>query len=256
MEKRLKEIPRVIPCLLIQNGRLVKTTKFADPKYVGDPLNAVRIFNEKEVDELIFLDICASKERSEIDYDLINSIASECFMPFAYGGGLHSLDQARRVLRNGAEKVILCSAAIENPRLLSSVADEFGSQSVVVSINVKRKLFGAYCVFDSRNGKALSLDPVRFAQRCVENGAGELFLNDVDRDGTRGGYDDGLIRAVSQQVDVPVVACGGASSIEDLKHAIDVGASAAAAGSLFVLHGKHRAVLITYPERERLELLF
>jgi len=256
MEKRLKEIPRIIPCLLIQHGRLVKTTKFSDPKYVGDPLNAVRIFNEKEVDELIFLDICASRERSEIDYDLINSIASECFMPFAYGGGLHSLDQVRRVLRNGAEKVILSSAVLEDPRLISSVADEFGSQSVVVSVNVRRKLFGAYRVFDSRKRKALSLDPIHFAKRCAENGAGELFLNDVDRDGTRVGYDDALIRAVSHHVDVPVVACGGASSIEDLKHAIDVGASAAAAGSLFVLHGKHRAVLITYPERDRLERLF
>ncbi|MET3839608.1 AglZ/HisF2 family acetamidino modification protein [Bradyrhizobium sp. OAE829] len=252
----MKEIPRIIPCLLIEHGRLVKTTKFTDPKYVGDPLNAVRIFNEKEVDELIFLDICASRERSEIDYDLISSIASECFMPFAYGGGLHNLDQVRRVLRNGAEKVILSTAALENPGLISSVADEFGSQSVVVSVNIKRKLFGAYCVFDPRNKKNLSLDPLHFVKQCVEYGAGELFLNDVDRDGTRAGYDDALIRSVSQHVDVPVVACGGASSVEDLKRAIDVGASAVAAGSLFVLHGKHRAVLITYPEREKLERMF
>jgi imidazole glycerol-phosphate synthase subunit HisF len=249
-------VPRVIPCLLIQRGRLVKTVRFRDPKYVGDPLNAVRIFNEKEVDELIFLDIDASTGNLNPDFDLVREIGAECFMPFAYGGGVHTMDQARRILASGAEKIVFSSAAIETPGLIELAAGEFGSQSVVVSINVKRTLFGRYCVFNSRTRKMLSTTPVQHACSIVQQGAGELLINDVDRDGTRQGYDPDLIRTVASSVEVPVIACGGAGSLGDLKTAIQRGASAAAAGTMFVLYGKHRAVLITYPDRSVLEDLF
>ena len=250
-------LPRIIPCLLIDEGeRLVKTVKFKEPKYIGDPLNAVRIFNEKEVDELVFLDIAARRTGGEPRTELIARIAAECFMPFAYGGGVRTLDHIRRILGRGAEKVVINSAAIDDPQLVTRAATEFGSQSIVVAIDVKRGLFGGRRVLNGRTGKTLGLAPEQQARMMVERGAGEIFLNDVDRDGTRGGYDAELIRSVSGEVDVPIVACGGAGKLEDLRDAIAAGASAAAAGSLFVLYGKHRAVLITYPERQELRTLF
>lgn len=249
-------VPRVIPCLLIQDSLLVKTIKFKSPKYIGDPLNAVRIFNEKEVDELVFLDITASREGREPDFELIGKIAAECFMPFAYGGGVRTLSQARKIMTGGAEKIVLNSATLEDSRIVTQIGAEFGSQSVVVAIDVKRTLFGGTRVFNAKLQKMTDLDPVEHAGRMVEMGAGEIFINDVDREGTQTGYDAKLITKIATKVSVPVIACGGASRLEDLRDAIDAGAAAVAAGSLFVLYGKHRAVLITYPERDRLKALF
>jgi cyclase len=249
-------VPRIIPCLLLQQSRLVKTVKFKEPKYIGDPLNAVRIFNEKEVDELVFLDITASREGRSPEFGLIREIASECFMPFAYGGGIRAVDQVRQILMSGAEKVVLNTAAIESPNVIEQASAEFGSQSIVVSINIKRTMFGGYRVYNNCDQKMTSLDPVKHACDVVKRGSGELFVNDVDRDGTREGYDGDLIQRIASAVDVPVIACGGAGSLADLKAAVDQGASAASAGTFFVLYGKHRAVLITYPDRAALELLF
>lgn len=245
-----KSLPRVIPCLLIDNQRLVKTVGFKDPKYVGDPLNAVRILNEKQVDELVFLDIGARRKGLEPDFGLIESIARECFMPFAYGGGIRSLQHIRRLLSMGAEKVVLNTAALQTPGLVREAAAEFGSQSVVVSIDVGRNWLGAARVLDGAQGKLTARDPLAHAREMAAQGAGEVFVNDVDRDGKRQGYDLKLVAAIASAVQVPVVACGGAGSLKDMRTAIDAGAAAAAAGSMFVLYGKHRAVLITYPSRE------
>jgi cyclase len=247
---------RVIPCLLLHDGGLVKTVRFDAPTYIGDPVNAIRIFNEKEVDELIFLDIRATREGRGPPLSMIADFASECFMPVGYGGGIRTVDEARAVLALGIEKVIINSAAIARPALVSELAREFGAQAVVVSIDVRKKLLGGWDVVSDGGMKKTGLKPVEHAKRMVELGAGEIFLNAVDRDGVRGGLDVPLIRAVSDAVTVPVIACGGAGTLEHLREAVvDGGASAVAAGSLFVFHGKHRAVLITYPRRDELERL-
>lgn len=247
---------RVIPCLLLQGGGLVKTVRFEAPTYIGDPVNAIRIFNEKEVDELIFLDIRATREGRGPPLSTIADFASECFMPVGYGGGIRTLDEARAVLALGIEKVIINSAAIARPALISELSREFGAQAVVASIDVRKKLLGGWEVVSDGGTKKTGLKPVEHARRMVELGAGEIFLNAVDRDGVRGGLDVALIRAVSEAVTVPVTACGGAGTLEHLREAVvDGGASAVAAGSLFVFHGKHRAVLITYPCRDELERL-
>jgi len=244
---------RVIPCLLLRNRGLVKTRKFKEPVYVGDPINAVRIFNEKEVDELVFLDITATPEGRGPDFDLIRDIASETFMPFAYGGGITTLEHARQLFKLGVEKVVLNTAAASDPGLVSAIADIAGSQSVVVSVDVKRSLLGKYQVHTRAGQKGLGLDPVEYAQRMEHAGAGELLLTAIDRDGCMNGYDTPLLKSVSTAVSIPVVASGGASSLQDFRTAVEAGASAVAAGSMFVFHGKHRAVLITYPEHSELQ---
>jgi len=254
--KQERATPRIIPCLLIENQRLVKTIKFRDSKYVGDPLNAVRIFNEKQADELVFLDIGARRTGCEPDFGLIEKIAQQCFMPFAYGGGVRTLDNIRCILSSGVEKVVINSAALKHPELIREAAEEFGSQSIVLSIDVKRNLLGSWRVFDGSQNKNTSLDPLSYVKSMVALGAGEILLNDIDRDGTRMGYDVILISTLSSAIDIPLVACGGAGSLADIKAVIDAGASAAAAGSLFVLYGKHRAVLITYPQGEELRRIF
>jgi cyclase len=245
---------RVIPCLLLKNDGLVKTVQFKHPKYVGDPINAVKIFNEKEVDELVFLDTTATVENRRPPLKLISEIATECFMPFCYGGGIRSIEDIAELFRLGVEKVSLNSYAVENPSLISRAADMFGNQSIVVSIDVKKTLFGKYRVFTHGGRKASKHDPVEFAVRMQEAGAGELFLNSIDRDGMMQGYDIDLIRRVSEAVSIPVIACGGAGSLDDFADAVKRGgASAVSAGSLFVFQGSHRAVLITYPSRKELE---
>ncbi|HKC64033.1 MAG TPA: AglZ/HisF2 family acetamidino modification protein, partial [Pyrinomonadaceae bacterium] len=246
---------RVIPCLLLKNEGLVKTVKFKNPKYVGDPLNAVKIFNEKEVDELIFLDITATVENRRPPLKLISQIASECFMPFCYGGGIRSVEDIAELFKLGVEKVAINSQAVENPLLIRSAAEKFGSQSIVVSIDVKKNLFGKYRVFTHGGRKATKFDPAEFAARMQEMGAGELFLNSIDRDGTMQGYDLELTKKVTESVSLPVIACGGAGRIEDFADAIKKGgASAVSAGSMFVFQGQYRAVLITYPSIKELEL--
>lgn len=239
---------RVIPCLLLRGHGLVKTRKFKDPVYVGDPVNAVRIFSEKEVDELVVLDIDASREGREPNYELVAEIAGECFMPVAYGGGIRTLDQVRRLIRSGVEKVVVNSAALESTEVITAAAEMFGSQAVVAGIDVRKPLLGGYKVVGKSATVEAKVKLDDHLRRVVEAGAGEILLNSVDRDGTMAGYDLDLIRGVTRQVQVPVVACGGAGTVEHLRQAVqEAGASAVSAGSMFVFHGKLRAVLINYP---------
>jgi cyclase len=248
---------RVIPCLLMRNQGLVKTIKFRDPKYVGDPINAVKIFNDKEVDELLLLDIAATVTGKAPKYEIIKDIAGECFMPLSYGGGIRSIDDIRKIFLVGVEKVVVNSYALERPQFVREASDIFGSQSIVVSMDVRKGLLGKYEVFRANGSKSTKLDPVQHAKRMANLGAGEIFVNSIDRDGTQKGYDLELIRRISTAVAVPVVACGGAGCLKDFKDAVlQSGASAVAAGSFFVFHGKHRAVLISYPEYAVLEELF
>jgi cyclase len=238
---------RVIPCLLLKGQGLVKTVKFKDPKYVGDPINAIKIFNDKEVDELMLLDITASVENRPPPFEIIRNVASECFMPLAYGGGIRSVEDIRRILAMGVEKVVLNNSAIVNPQLVADAAAEFGAQAVVVSLDVKKGLIGGYQVMARRATEKTGRNPVEFAQQMADLGAGELLLTSVDRDGTQSGFDLGLISAVSRSVRIPVIAVGGAGKLSDLAAARREGAAAVAAGSVFVFKGPHRAVLISYP---------
>jgi cyclase len=247
---------RIIPALLLRNDGLVKTLKFKDPKYVGDPINAIHIFNEKEVDELMVLDIMASKERREPNYALIEQFAGECFMPLAYGGGVRTVEQAKQIFSLGVEKLCVQTAALENSRLISELAERFGSQSIMVSVDIKKNWFGKPGLYAAAQDK-LGSTPWQDALRAlVVAGAGEVLLNAVDKDGTLSGPDLGLIREASSAVDVPLIAVGGISSLKDIKAAVRAGASAVAAGAFFVFHGPHRAVLITYPSSVELTKLW
>jgi cyclase len=247
---------RAIPCLLLKGDGLVKTVRFRQPKYVGDPINAVKLFNDLEVDELCFLDITATSQQREPDYERIRAIAGEAFMPVGYGGGVTSVAQARKLFHTGVEKVILTTAAIQRPELITELAGEFGSQSVVVGLDVKRNWLGRPFLRTHCGTTRTSLDPVDFAREARERGAGELLVNSIDRDGTMSGYDLELIRNVARAVSIPVTACGGAGTVADLGLATQAGASAAAAGSLFVFTGPHRAVLINYPSQAELVRAF
>jgi cyclase len=250
-------IPRLIPCLLLKGKGLVKTVKFKDDKYVGDPINAIKIFNEKGADELIFLDISATAENRKPDFDVIKEIASECFMPVCYGGGIKDVDDARRIFNLGIEKVSLSSSAVEDPALIKELVRIFGSQSIVVCLDVKKDIFGKYQVVTRNARRKTGMDPFVAARRMQELGAGELLINSVDSDGTMAGYDIGLMQKIVQDSRVPVIACGGAGNLEHVAEVIKSGgASSAAAGSLFVFHGKQRGVLISYPPREEIDLLF
>lgn len=239
---------RVIPCLLLRGHGLVKTCKFKDPVYIGDPVNAVRIFSEKEVDELVVLDIDASREGREPNYELIAEIAGECFMPVAYGGGITTLAQARRLIRCGVEKVVINSASAGSTQVFRDIADVFGSQALVGSIDAKKTLIGGHRVWIKSGSVDTGLKPQDHAVALAQAGAGEILLNSIDCDGQMQGFDLALIQKVARAVAVPVVACGGAGTTTHLRQALtEGGASAVAAGSMFVFHGKHRAVLINYP---------
>lgn len=244
---------RVIPVLLLKGKGLVKTVKFKDPKYIGDPINSVRIFNEKEVDELVFLDISATPEGRGPDFDLLADIAGEAFMPMAYGGGISRLEEVQKIFALGFEKVIINTAAYEAPQLIRDAVAIYGSQSIVGCVDVRRTLWGRYELC-ARSGKTRVPGSVRERVMELERlGVGEIIVNSVDRDGTQTGYDLKLIGEASSAVGVPVVACGGAAGIDDFVQAVQTaGASAVAAGSLFVFVGPHRAVLINYPAREEL----
>ena len=235
----------------MSGGGLVKTLKFSKPKYVGDPINAVRIFNEKEADELIVLDIDASKQGRGPDFDVVEQLAGECFMPLCYGGGIRSADDARALFKIGVEKVALQSAALRDPQIIREIADFAGEQAVVVSIDVKRNWLGQPRLF-SGAGIAAEADWRDALRQVVAFGAGEILLNAVDRDGTLGGIDKALVEEASSVVDVPLIAIGGVGSLADIRAATDAGASAVAAGAFFVFQGPHRAVLITYPRYEEL----
>jgi len=248
--------PRAIPCLLLKGKELVKTIRFREPRYIGDPINAVRLFNDLAADELIFVDITATRERRPPDYDLIETIAGEAFMPLAYGGGIASADHAARLFTIGIEKVVITSAAAHDPALLSRLAGTFGSQSIVAGIDVRQNWLRRPKVTIRSASATVNTPVVAYAKQLEESGAGEIFLNCVDRDGTMSGYDLELIKSVSTAVNIPVVACGGAGQLSDLALAVDAGASAAAAGSLFVYAGPRRGVLINYPPAGDLEQLF
>ena len=244
---------RVIPALLIHHGGLVKSVRFRNYKYVGDPINAVRIFNEKEVDEIVVLDISATAEGRPPQMDKIREIASEAFMPLGYGGGISKLDEIRELISAGVEKVILNAMAFENPRLVADGAKYVGSQSIVVSMDVKKNLWGKYKVYTHNGKKSTQTDPEEYARQMEAAGAGEILLNAIDRDGTFSGYDTELIRLVSSSIRIPLVAIGGAATLDDFSKAIQHGASAVAAGSMFVLQRPHRAVLISYPSQKELK---
>lgn len=247
---------RVIPALLLKGRGLVKTFRFKDPKYVGDPINAVRIFNEKEVDELMLLDITASEEGRGPNFELITEIAEECFMPMAYGGGITTLEEIRRLLHLGVEKVVLNSSALTRPELISEASREFGAQAVVASIDVRRKMFGGAQVAKRRGREGTPHDPASFALHCQALGAGEVLLNVVDHDGMMQGMDLKLIHEVASRLSIPLIALGGVGSLAHIRAARDAGASAIAAGSFFVFQGPHKAVLISYPAYDQLtELL-
>jgi cyclase len=242
-------LPRVIPVLLIRNKGLVKTLKFKDDRYIGDPVNAVKIFNEKEVDELIVLDIEATPHTREPQYDFLREIVSECFSPMGYGGGIKNLQQIQKLIQTGIEKIIINTACIVNPSFLKEATENFGSSTIVAAMDVKKNFFGKYTVYSHGGTKNTGLDPLKHAQKVQELGGGELFVNNIDHDGTMSGYDHSLIHKIAKSIDIPVIACGGAADVDDLIKVLkESGASAAAAGSLFVFHGKHKAVLITYPE--------
>lgn len=241
---------RIIPCLLIQNKGLVKTQQFQDPKYVGDPLNAVRIFNEKEVDELMVLDIDATTKGSTPDFEVIRNLAVECRMPLCYGGGVSTVEQAQKIVSLGAEKVAVSSAVLADPSLVARMAAVIGSQSVVVVLDVKKKRFGGYAVYTHNGTKSTKVDPVDFARKVEALGAGELVINSIDKDGMMGGYDYKLIDKIRGAVSIPMSVLGGAGSHAHLREcAARYGTIGLAAGSLFVFKGKYRAVLISYPAR-------
>ena len=245
--------PRAIPCLLLQRGRLVKTVKFDRPQYVGDPINAVRIFNDMEVDEIAVLDIGATAAGTGIPFDLIGEMASECFMPMMYGGAIKSVEDARAILKLGVEKVAINSAAATDPSLITRVADAFGSQAVVAAIDVRKKMFGGYRAFAKSGSQAIA--PVAEWVKTMEAaGAGEILITSIDRDGTMEGYDLELVKLVTSSVRCPVIACGGAGSLDDMGAVVSkAGASAAAIGSLAVYQGKNRAVLINFPTPAQLK---
>lgn len=239
---------RIIPFLLLQQGSLVKTRKFADAKYIGDPINAVKIFNEKEVDELVLLDIAATPSDRAPDYEMIKDIASEAFMPIGYGGGITALDQVERLFKAGVEKVSLNSVLFDNPALVAEAARTFGSQSVVGCIDVKRDLLGRYSLHSHGGKRKQKIELFEHIRRLESLGIGELVLNSIDRDGTMAGYDLAFVEKVAKSVPIPVICIGGAGNVEHLREGLRAGASAAGAGSMFVFHGKHRAVLISYTD--------
>jgi cyclase len=241
---------------LLKGDGLVKTRQFGQPKYIGDPINAVKLFNDLEADELIFLDITATREQREPDYARLEDIAGEAFMPIGYGGGVRTVEQARRLFRLGVEKVAVTTAAHENPALVAELAEQFGSQSIVAGIDVKRDWLNRPRVMTHAGTTKSSRDVVEYARELQERGAGEILLNAIDRDGMQQGYDLPLVQAVSAAVSIPVVACGGAGTVAHLGEAVQAGASAAAAGSLFVFTGPHRAVLINYPSAGELRAVF
>ncbi len=244
---------RVIPVLLLKNDGLVKTTKFKKPKYIGDPINAVKIFNDKEADELIFLDISATLQNRGPNFDLIKDIANEAFMPFGYGGGITKIEEIEKLFNLGVEKVILNTSSYMNPKLITQAVKIFGSQSIVVSMDVKTNFFHKKKIYVNCGKKKIKIKPVDYAKKIEQFGAGEIIINSIDRDGTMIGYDIELIRSISEAVDIPVVASGGAGKIEDFARAVKAGASAVAAGAMFVFNGVHRAVLISYPKYKELE---
>ena len=249
--------PRVIPILLLRDKGLVKTVKFKNHRYIGDPINAVKIFNDLKADELVFLDIMATSQKRTIPLDFVQRVGDEANMPFAVGGGICTIQQIRQIINAGAEKVVINSAAIENPDFIKEAAAEFGSSTIVVSIDVKKKFLGKKQVYSRAGTMATGLHPTEWARQLEALGAGELIINSIEQDGMMQGYDTPLVKQVAEAVGIPVVAVGGAGRLEDLPIVVrEAYASAVAAGSLFVYHGPRKAVLVNYPTNEKLTKLF
>jgi len=249
--------PRIIPCLLIRNKGLVKTIKFKDEKYVGDPLNAVKIFNEKKADELMVIDIDATTLGREPDYKMIENIATECRMPLCYAGGIKNSTQAQKIFNLGVEKIAISSAFIENPNLITEIAHKVGRQSVVAVIDVKKKIFGGYEIYTHNGTKKIKIDLIDFIEEVQQLGVGEIVINSIDKDGTMKGYDFNLIDTIKPHISVPLTVLGGAGTLNDIGSLFNkYGIIGASAGSLFVFKGKYRAVLINYPSiKEKSQLI-
>ena len=242
---------RIIPCLLLKNTGLVKTVQFKNPTYIGDPINAVKIFNEKEVDEIIFLDITKTLENKAPNFELLEKIANECFIPFCYGGGVRDIATMKRIFKLGAEKVCVNTAAYENPELIAEAARMFGRQAIVASMDVGANFLGKYEVRVQCGKKKVSSDPIAYAREMQRLGAGELFVNSINRDGMMQGYDLNLLKQIADCVNIPVIGCGGAGSLSHVAEAFqNTNVSGLAAGSLFVFYGNQKGVLITYPDRK------
>ncbi|HTN46479.1 MAG TPA: AglZ/HisF2 family acetamidino modification protein [Flavipsychrobacter sp.] len=246
----MKRRVRIIPVLLLKNGGLYKTVKFKNANYIGDPINTVKIFNEKEADELVVLDFTASADKRGIDFKKITEIAGEAFMPMSYGGGIKTFEDAQKIFDAGYEKVIINSTLFSNLNIIKQIADVYGAQAVVGAIDVKKNLFGKYKVYSHSGTGSTGHDPVEWAKTLEKNGVGEIIINSIEQDGTWGGYDMTLIENVANSVKVPVIACGGAANVEDFKKAVNKGASAVAAGSMFVYQKKGMGVLISFPSEK------
>lgn len=250
------QIPRVIPCLLLRNRGLVKTVQFRKETYIGDPINAVRIYNEMEADELILLDIDASRLSSDLDWETLQEVANEAFMPVCYGGGIRTLEQAEKLFRIGVEKVSLSTASMNNPEIIRQLADQYGSQSVVATIDVLQTAKGPM-VMTHGGTCPTGLKVEEAIQRAADNGAGEIMVNSIDRDGTMKGYDLQLLKMVTNTINLPVIACGGCGSLNHMREAAEqTGVTGLAAGSLFVYWGRIKGILINYPRRQNLKDIF
>jgi len=247
---------RIIPTLLISNGKLVKTVNFGNKIYVGDPINAIKIFNDKEVDELILIDIDASKTKSQINYKLVEDCASECFMPLCYGGGIKNIDDATHLFSLGIEKICIQSSYFKDSNLLTELSSKYGSQAIVISIDLKKNIFGNYNIINSSNGSVIKKKLNDLLSELTELGAGEILMNVINKDGKMSGMDLEMINKIASNTSLPLIALGGVGSLNDIKNAFMNGASAVSAGSFFVFNGPHKAVLITYPKQNEITKIF
>ncbi len=248
--------PRLIPVLLLKDRGLYKTRQFGKDSYVGDPVNTIRIFNDKEVDEIVVLDIRAARERTPVNYELLRDIASECFVPLSYGGGVNDVETVQKLIGIGFERVIVNTTAVDNIDIIRDMTSRFGSSTIIGGIDIKRTLLGKMTVIAKGGALKTKLSPTAWVQQLQDAGVGEILVTSIDRDGEMVGYDLDLLRILTSQSDVPIIACGGAADLHDLKSAYDAGASGAAAGAMFVYKGKHRAVLIQYPKPNEIEDAF
>jgi imidazole glycerol-phosphate synthase subunit HisF len=247
---------RIIPCLLLHKGGLYKTEKFRKPTYIGDPINAIKIFNEKEVDELMFLDIDASVQNKEPNYKMIEDIASECFMPLCYGGGVKTVEQMKKIYSLGVEKISISCQSILNPLLIKEAASIFGNQSVIVTIDIKKDFWGKKKVFINNGKKNTKLDPLEFIKQVEILGAGEIVINSCDNDGVMQGFDCELLKEIKLNTKVPIIALGGAGNLNHIKEVFKVAnVDAVACGSMFVYQGALKGVLISYPSYEKIQEL-
>jgi cyclase len=248
--------PRVIPVLLLKNQGLVKSVAFKNHRYIGDPINAVKIFNDLKADELVFLDILASKENRTISLDFVKNVGEEANMPFAAGGGITTLEQIKAIIAAGAEKVVINNKAAQDPDFIRAASETFGSSTIVVCIDVKKKFLGKEQTWTLNGNKPTGMSPVEFANQMEEKGAGEIIIQSIERDGAMQGYDLILIRKISEAVKIPVIALGGAGNIQHMKQAYkEAYANGLAAGSMFVYHGARHGILISYPDRAEIETI-